>query len=324
MKALRLFLMLLATATLGFVATSCEEEAKNEVDGVGANFVRLPDATDNPKLVLIELKPGTVTVPLAEILRDANSETSLNKPVTVNLKIDQALLNAYNAKLTGADTVKRLELLPASLYQADPLDVNMVAGDFSKFFNIKFDPSKLDPSKSYALPLSISGASDNYKIRNGLGSVVYQFLIKNQYDGKYTVTGTMVDFANPALTGLYPLTFDLISNGASQVVVNDRDVLGFPGHPILSGGATSYYGSFGLILDFDDATGKITSIKNYYGTPPNYVAANTRSAELDPSGVNTYNKATKTIKIKYWMNQPSVITPHRTAFDETWVYAGNR
>ncbi len=120
------------------------------------------------------------------------------------------------------------------------------------------------------------------------------------------------------------LTFDLISNGETQVIVNDRDILGFPGHPITSAGAASYYGSFGLILDFDLATGKITAIKNYYGTPPNYVAANTRSAELDPSGVNTYDAATKTIKIKYWMNQPSVITPHRTAFDETWVYSGDR
>lgn len=321
MKALRLFLMLLATASLSLITTSCEEEAKNEVEGQGANFVRLPDATESPKLVLIELKPGTITVPLAEILRDANSEVSLNSPVTVNLKIDQALLNAYNATI---DTADWLELLPATLYQADPLDINMAAGDFSKFFNIKFDPSKLDPAKSYALPLSIAGASNDYKIRSGLGGVVYQFLIKNQYDGKYKVTGSMVDLSNAALTGLYPLTFDLISNGASQVVVSDRDVLGFPGHPILSGGSPSYYGSFGLILDFDDATGKITAIKNYYGTPPNYVSGNGRSAELDPSGVNTYDKATKTIKIKYWMNQPSVITPHRTAFDETWVYDGDR
>ena len=322
MKALRLFLMLLAVSSLSFVFTSCEEEAKNEVDGKGDNFVRLPDAsTGEPKLVLVELKPGTVNIPLAEILRDANSNSSLNQPVTVNLKIDQSLIDAYNADKEPEDQV---ELLPADLYQADALNVDIPAGDFSKFFNIKFDPSKLDPTKKYVLPLSISGASNNYKVRSGLDGVLFQFLIKNQYDGQYKVTGTMEDFANAALLGVYPLTFDLISNGANEVVVSDRDILGFPGHPISNAGANSYYGSFGLIVDFDEATGNITALKNYYGTPPDYVAGNTRSAELDPSGENRYDAATKTIKIKYWMNQPSVITPHRTAFDETWVYGGNR
>ncbi|MFN7116912.1 MAG: BT_3044 domain-containing protein [Saprospiraceae bacterium] len=186
MKALRLFLMLLAVASLSFVFTSCEEEAENEVDGVGANFVRLPDALATPVIVGIELKPGTVSIPLAEILRDANSQNSLNQPVTVNLKIDQTLIDAYNADKDDADKV---ELLPSSLYQADPLDVNMAAGDFSKFFNIKIDPSKLDPAKKYALGLSISGASNAYKIRNGLGGALYTFVIKNEYDGKYQATG---------------------------------------------------------------------------------------------------------------------------------------
>lgn len=186
MKALRLFLMLLAVSSLSLVFTSCEEEAENEVEGQGANFVRLPDALATPVVVGIDLKPGTVTVPLAEILRDANSNSSLNQPVTINLKIDQALIDEYNA---GQEEEDKVELLPASLYQADPLDVNLAAGDFSEFFNIKVDPTKLDASKKYAIGLSISGASNDYKVRSGLGSALYTFVIKNQYDGKYDAVG---------------------------------------------------------------------------------------------------------------------------------------
>ncbi len=310
-------MLLLGTTSLFF--TACEEEAENAVDGVGDNFVRLPDAHSSPVLVGLDARPGDVTVNLAEILRDANSESALNQPMTVSLKLDDAVIQEYNA---GIDTADWLEPLPASLYAADPVQVNFAAGDFSKFFKVKLDPTKLDLSKKYALGISITSADNGYKVRNGQAKALYQFIIKNKYDGKYTVDGTMVDYANAGLTGLYPLTFELITNGANQVIVSDQ-LLGFPGHPILSAGSTSYYGSFGLILDFDD-TGKITAIKNYYGSAPDYVSGNGRSAELDPSGENRYDEATKTIKIKYWLNQPSVISPHRTLFDETWVYDSAR
>lgn len=227
MKALRLFLMLLAASLFSFVFTSCEEDAENEVDGVGANFVRLPDALATPVIVGIELKPGTVNIPLAEILRDANSENSLNQPVTVNLKIDQALIDAYNA---DQDDENKVELLPASLYQADPLDVNMAAGDFSKFFNVKIDPSKLDASKKYALGLSISGASNNYKVRSGLGGAVYTFVIKNEYDGKYAAKGV---FTHPTAG---PRDIDeekiLVTVNSNTVIANLGD-LGGAGYQML-------------------------------------------------------------------------------------------
>jgi hypothetical protein len=61
---------------------------------------------------------------------------------------------------------------------------------------------------------------------------------------------------------------------------------------------------------------------NYYGQP----AGNTRSG-LDPSGVNQYDAATKTVRIKYNMTQSSLVpaAPHiRTTWDETWKYVGSR
>lgn len=316
MKALRLFLMLFAIASFSFMFSSCEEEGENQVEGVGDNYIKIPDGASSPVSVFVDAVPGTYTQHV-DLIRDMNSASAANQPLDVTLEIDQSLLDAYNADNPDAT----YELLPTSLYQADPLTVHFDPGVANVSFDFSFDPSKLD--KKYALPLKIVNAGNNVKVRTGLGSVLYTINAKNKYDGRYTVTGTMVDAANAALTGLYPMTWDLVSNGSKQVVVNDVEILGFPGHPILSSGNTSYYGSFGLIVDFDD-NNNIVAVHNYYGTPPNYVAANGRSAELDPSGENKYDPATKTIKIKYWMNQPSVITPHRTSFDETWTFTGPR
>ena len=142
---------------------------------------------------------------------------------------------------------------------------------------------------------------------------------KSILDGKYTVTGSLVDLAAPTISATGPKEYHLRSLSPTEVEFFPVE-LGILGHLILSGTSLSYYGSFGIIVTFDRTTNKITSIKNSYGQP----STNGRYAILDPSGVNAWDPATKTIKIKYWMDEPTVIKPHRTAFDETWTYIGPR
>jgi len=58
------------------------------------------------------------------------------------------------------------------------------------------------------------------------------------------------------------------------------------------------------------------SVTNAYGQP----AGNTRAAELDPSGVNAYDPDSKTIKVKFFMTQKSLVpvAPYiRSQFDWT-------
>jgi hypothetical protein len=60
---------------------------------------------------------------------------------------------------------------------------------------------------------------------------------------------------------------------------------------------------------------------NAYGQP----ASNGRYAQLDPTGVNTWDPVTKTLKVKYFMFQPSVIAVGpRVSFNETFTYVGVR
>ncbi len=137
----------------------------------------------------------------------------------------------------------------------------------------------------------------------------------NPFAGSYVVTGTMVDKTNASLTGAYPWNVRLSAASDLQAIVYDADANTIS-HKILSGGANSSYGSFGVVFNFD-VNGNITSVINSYGQP----AANNRSAQLDPSGINKFDPVTKSFKVKYWMNQTGSndADGHRVYFDETYV-----
>jgi hypothetical protein len=155
-----------------------------------------------------------------------------------------------------------------------------------------------------------SGASRIYVV------VVASLPIVNKYEGSYTVTGTVVDKHLSTITGRFPWNVYLNTTGPTQVTVTDLDVTGAYYHAILNGSDDSYYGGFGVVFNFD-SNNNVTSVVNYYGQP----SSNGRSAELDPSGINKWDPATKVLKVKYWMNQTGLndANGHRTYFDETFT-----
>lgn len=138
------------------------------------------------------------------------------------------------------------------------------------------------------------------------------------WNARYRIEGTLTDVSEPAITwpGSYEYYLETISSTQVKLISKDLTIAG---HLISHGGSLSYYSNFGLILNFDPANNKITSISNFYGQP----SPNGRSAILDPSGVNSWDPLTKRISIKYWMDEAG-ISGHRTSFNETWVYLGAR
>lgn len=168
---------------LAVLVTACVPEGKDMIDGIGSNFVRLPAATEEISLLGVDLVAGDKTTEFLEIIRDVNSTSELNNAVSVSLKVDDALITAYN-KANGTSFVA----LPPALYKLSETEVKMAAGDFSKNVAITFDPTKLDASKSYALGLTVASAG-NYKVRNGLGSALFQIIAKNKWHGKYKALG---------------------------------------------------------------------------------------------------------------------------------------
>ena len=146
---------------------------------------------------------------------------------------------------------------------------------------------------------------------------------RNQWDGRYRMEGTMTDHSNNAFgwkDNSYQYTLQTSGSTQDSLVSND---LGFPGIVIgnTGGGITNatFYGKFGLIIAFDAATNKVTSVTNYYGQP----SSSGRSAILDPTGVNSIDPATKNIKLRFFMDETG-IAGHRSTFDITLVYLGDR
>ncbi|RFZ82895.1 DUF1735 domain-containing protein [Mucilaginibacter terrenus] len=241
--------------------------------------------------------------------------------ITVEVGVDEAALAKYNTKAEANDE-DGYELLPSTYYAIPTTTVVIKKGERRATFPVNVAiTSTFDFSKSYALPLTIKSASMG-TISGNFGSVLYSIGAKNKYDGRYTVTGTMVDLTNAAFTAKSPTGFDLYTITSSTAVMFDYGYAKTYGHRFLSSGSDSYYGSFSPVFTFDDA-GNITKVVNFYGQP----ASNGRSAQLDPSGQNKFISGTPgtkgaTFKVSYFLLQPGSTV--RTKFDETWVYEGPR
>ncbi|MGZ3898593.1 MAG: DUF1735 domain-containing protein, partial [Flavisolibacter sp.] len=267
-----------------------------------AASVQLPLAARNSnKLVTFsfDASAGTVKVP---IYVNVASPSTPSTATTVKLGIDTAYLRTYNSA-NGTN----FEVLPDSVYTTTGWDRTVPAGQRLDSTVATINISKINLSHNYVLPVTIVSSSLPIEQWNHLFMGI---AVKNKYDGIYKVTGSLTDATVPTITGNYPFTAKLITSGPSSVY--------FDPHPILSNGASSYYGSFAPAFTFDPATNKVTSVVNAYGQP----AANGRSAALDPSGINAYDPATKTIKVSYFMLQPG--TNIRTRFTEVFTYQGPR
>lgn len=263
------------------------------------------------KFISLDLTPATETVSDFLTLRvhAPRSNQPAGGSVRVKLLMDNSGVGAQG-----------LTVLPSNAYTLpSSLEFDVPANGEVKI-PITLNKNNMNLTLSYGLGFKIAEVNDGV-ISELAKSIVIGIGLKNRWDGRYMMSGTFVDFANPAFTYYGDQEYHLITTGPTQVKVLNVDLNGGEyGYLFLNGATPTYYGFYGLILNFDPVTNNITSISNYWGQP----SANGRSANLDPSGVNKWDPATKNIKIKHWMDQPSVITPHRAAFNETWTYLGPR
>ncbi|MFT4203499.1 MAG: DUF1735 domain-containing protein [Chitinophagaceae bacterium] len=248
--------------------------------------------------------------------------------ITVTLGTDTAALSAYNDE----NSTEYVAFDDAML--SYPTTVTIAKGtDRTRFRVIVNDTTGYDFSAVYALPLKIESTTYG-TISSNTSTKIYDFVAKNKWDGVYEVTGTLTDVYSSALSninnylsqqGYSTMEYELRTISSTKCVAYDNYFFGGYYMPISSWTGTayaySYYGSFSIIFEFDPDTDEVVGVTNYYGQP----ATNTRYAEIDPSGTNKYDESSKTINVKYYMYQSSVVsgTP-RVYFDETWTYIGDR
>lgn len=278
------------------------------------------------KVIAIQLTAGDATNFLHLSFDASNTDTVVNfvpvvlgsnSPAPADIKVtlvqNNTLVTDYNSANGTAYQIPNAGML----VYPNGLVVTIPKGSNIGYLQVKFKPSNFIGT-DWALGYSISSIDQpGYLISGNLQNGIVAMGIKNKYDGHYLLTGTMVDAANSALTGPYPIEVDLETFSGNSVILNPTQgpFAGSYLHPILSSGSPSAYGSFTPVFIFD-ANDNITSVVNAYGQP----AGNGRSAQIDPSGVNKWFPTDRHIDVKYWMNQPSVITPHRTSFDEHFTY----
>jgi hypothetical protein len=232
--------------------------------------------------------------------------------INVTLEKNDAIVDAYNNDNGTAYTVPSSNMYtvlnPGGV-------VTIPKGSNTGYLKIKIKPNDFIGT-DWALGYKIKSVDKaGYFISGNLNQAIVAIAIKNKYDGHYRVTGTMVDATNPAITGAQPIEVDLETLGSNSVVLNPTQgpFAGAYLYPILNAGSGSGYGSFSPVFTFD-ANDNIISVTNVYGQP----AANGRSGELDPSGVNKWFASDKHIEVKYWMNQPG--TTHRSSMNEKFTY----
>lgn len=237
--------------------------------------------------------------------------------IHVVMAVDNSLVTTYNTN-NGTNFVA----LPANAYTLpEGLEFDFQPGNEGRYtFHLTLNKNNLNLQNAYAIGFKMVSVSEG--VVDALQkNIVCTILVKNKYDGRYEINGSFYDAARPDFVAIYPLEWQLVTTGPATCKVQDAVNFGTPTPAYLfyvtSSGGYSYYGSFGLNISFD-ANDNVSAVTNFYGQP----SGNGRSANLDPSGINKYNNGT--IKIKYWMDQPSVITPHRSYFDETWTYLGPR
>jgi hypothetical protein len=321
------FLMLSAV-----LFASCKKvEIPSQLGDRGQTIVKIANASDaglgnNYALINVDYVTTSQTVLLLDLRRDVPNSAELAKSLTVTIVLDTTLINKYNLDNSAAlDTLSRalysiVGATPGATYGT--WNVTFAPGEFAHPVYITVPNAQLISlltRHAWGFTLYVAtDATDAGRVAFDKRSIVVEIGAKNKYDGKYKITGTMVDYLNPAFVGLYPLNWDVITTGQYTDDVYDNVNLGVPGHLFDNAGTPTYYGEFGLSLTFDPATDFISNLVNYYGCPS---PGRARCAVLDPGGLNRFNNSDHSIDITYWLTQGGA---NRTLFTEHWAYTGPR
>jgi len=120
------------------------------------------------------------------------STQTFDKDLTVNVGIDTAALNSYNA----TSTIK-YSLFPDSIYLYKPSQVTIKAGERRVGVPVIVYPDKIDATNNYMLPISVKDAG-GATISGNFGTMYYH-LIGNPLAGTYNWDFT--GWSNPTQTG---------------------------------------------------------------------------------------------------------------------------
>ncbi len=181
----------------------------------------------------------------------------LDHDITVTLAVDQAALDAYNADPNN--TVK-YELFPDSLYSFAQTEATIKAGERVSLISVDFYYTKIDPSRSYMLPISIKDAG-GINISGNFGTIYYH-VIGNPLAGNYYQSfyrwNDVPDTTSPPNSSVFEDELRPVSPESSTTLLLPEDYL-----QTFVGGAAGISLSFtnngGVLSDFSVALNDVTT-----------------------------------------------------------------
>jgi hypothetical protein len=298
-----------------FLLSSCLDntgnlDVFNSVNSKGIISIGQAEPGVNVKTVEILATPTKISVVI--------NAARVNKAVNVTVEVDPTLLTAYNTEQTALDaTYVPYEILPANLYTIPSLTVNIPAGKLDTPFDFNVSTSLIDLSKKYALPIALKSVDDpSVVIASNLNSSIVAVVVKNKYDGNYTLAIEHSGWGAPVTSGaglifdmpadkpeMYPDGIDLVTLGADAVGIfnvfrGDNLLPGFgntAGNPTPTG-----FGVSSPVFRFD-SNDKIISVVN--ALPDD---GRGRQFVLNPAAPptdNFYDPATKKIIANFFFKQ---------------------
>lgn len=177
----------------------------------------------------------------ADINVNIAGPSTFSKPVTVTLGVKaDAILDNF-----GSDSI-RYELMPDSLYKFVSKTVTIEAGKRISPAQIIFYPSKINPTKSYMLPVVVQDAGESLKVSGNFG-IIYFHVIGNPIAGAY-------------LWDFYRYNNQDGSGSPSTSWTDDQTVF-TPVSPTAVKVPTGYYTTPNYLITFKNSNGVLSDFK---------------------------------------------------------------
>lgn len=278
--------IILFSGILSMASCLKDDAVDNKEIGVtgteGPEWVSIPKASV-PKTInvlALESKNEVQNVSLFEVAYDYVNPAK--EDITVTLAVDNSLV-------TTADPTA--QILPTSVYTIPSLTVKIPAGErLSGSFILSINTGTLDPTLVYGIGLKmVSVNPSSARIASNLNSIVFEFTVKNKWDGLYQLKGVHnrgADGTAPNYTFPFTTNVEMRTTGTSSVAMYYLAGPGY-GQPIgIAPGVVNWYGSaVSPNFTFDPVTNNITAIA---GMPNNAVTlglvTNDQTADQNPDG----------------------------------------
>lgn len=166
--------ILAAAALLTFVA--CDEKEVFEKEQY-KNIFGFVCESDNTKEKIVSLHLDEATTYVSISMGGSNPPA---QDVTINLKEDPSLIDAYNASNFDTDVAKYAVALPQEHYTIENYSCTIKAGERLGVVPVKVIPNGLSVDKTYFIPLRVNDY-DNGEMDPEKGTILFQVGIKNHW-----------------------------------------------------------------------------------------------------------------------------------------------